>query len=426
MKSTKYILNNNTLWDYQHIQDILSAYAAEGWHLEKITNLYLKFRRGEPKAVRYEIIYSAAASVYNSQPSEEEKDLEALCAEAGWELAAAIAQVQVYRTEDPNAAPLETDAVQKYRNIRRNMMWHLFPQQLGTIGLYTVLLLMFGSSLKKKPASILSSNMMLLALATVAVFVIVCSIRLGSNLLWLRGARQSVDAGQAIPPNRFYRWFRWVEWGTVALYALALLFWVEPGYGVSILILAPIMVLTSLGTLAITKRLHASRKVNTWLPALAATAVILFCRPLLSDFLTPVEEPVALPMTLTHLTGENSDGKLTIDVDSSPLVSHGRYYDFGLVNQIQYTVVDIHCPLVYDMICNDMEYDFLCYRNYHGDTEISDELQELIGADYIRRSAGPLSDDWFICWDGRILDLYANWPLTEEQIGILVTMLKPQ
>ena len=426
MKDTKYILTNNDLYDYHRLQEKLTDYAAEGWHLEKITNLYLKFRRGEPKQVRYEIIYAAAASVYNSQPTEEEKDLEALCAEAGWELAAAIAQVQIYRTENPDAAPLETDAVQKYRNIRRNMMWHLFPQQLGAIALYTVLFLMFGSSLREKPASILSSNIMVLALATVAVFVIECSIRLGGNLLWLRKARQSVEAGQAIPSNRFYRWFRWVEWATVALYVLALLFWVEPGYGVSILILAPIMVLTSLGILAITKRLNASWKVNFWVPALAATAVILFCRPLLSDFLNPVEKPVELPLTLTHLTGEKSDGKLTIDVDSSPLVSHGRYFDFGLVNQIQYTMVDIHCPLFYDMIFNDIEYDFLCYRRYHGDTEISAELRELIGADYIRRSAGPLSDDWFICWEDRIVCIYINWPLTEEQIAILAQTLKPQ
>ena len=112
MKDTKYILNNNDLYDYHRLQEKLADYAAEGWHLEKITNLYLKFRRGEPKQVRYEVIYSAAASVYNSQPTEEEKDLEALCAEAGWELAAAFAQVQGYRTVNPDAAPLETDAVQ--------------------------------------------------------------------------------------------------------------------------------------------------------------------------------------------------------------------------------------------------------------------------------------------------------------------------
>ena len=303
MKDTKYILNNNDLYDYHRLQEKLTEYAAEGWHLEKITNLYWKFRWGEPKQVRYEIIYAAAASAYNSQPTEEEKDLEALCAEAGWELAAAYAQVQVYCNEDPNATPLETDEVQKFHNIRRNMLRHLFPQQLVSIALYTVLLLMFCSSLKEKPASILSSNIMVLALATVAVFVIECSIRLGGNLLWLRKSRQAVEAGQPIPQNRFYRWFRWVMLATTALYVLALLFWVEPGYGVSVLLLAPVMLAATLGTLAITKRLNASKKVNFWAPFLVTMAVILFSRPLLSDFLTPVEEPVELPMTLTPLTG---------------------------------------------------------------------------------------------------------------------------
>ena len=56
MKDTKYILNNNDLYDYHRLQEKLADYAAEGWHLEKITNLYLKFRRGEPKQVRYEVI----------------------------------------------------------------------------------------------------------------------------------------------------------------------------------------------------------------------------------------------------------------------------------------------------------------------------------------------------------------------------------
>lgn len=425
MKNVKYILNNNDLFDYHHIQEKLTRMAAEGWHLEKITNLCWKFRRGEPKAVRYEILYASAASVYNSETTEEEKDLVALCAEAGWELAASHAHVQIYRNEDPNATPLETDELQKFKNIRKNIRKHFIPQQLGMIALYSVLILMFGSSLMNEPASVLSSSMMVFALATVAVFVMECSIQLVGNLLWLHKARRAVEAGQTIPPNRFYRWFRWVMWATTAVYVLALLFWVEPGYGVSILLLSPLMVVTSLGTLAITKRLNASRNVNIWVPALAATAVMLFCRPLLSDFLIPEEKPVELPLTLTQLTGERGTDQLTIDVDSSPLVSYGRYYDFGPVNQIQYTLVDIHCPLFYDMILNDEEQDFIQSREYLGYTEISDELRELIGAEYLRRSTSILNDRWFICWEDRILFLYADFSLTDDQVATMVEVLKP-
>lgn len=101
MKDTKYILNRSEIFDYHRLQEKLTRYAADGWHLEKISNLYMKFRRGEPKAVRYEVTYNAAASAYNSQPTESELELAEICAQAGWELAASYAQVQIYRNEEP-------------------------------------------------------------------------------------------------------------------------------------------------------------------------------------------------------------------------------------------------------------------------------------------------------------------------------------
>ena len=427
MKNVKYILNDNDPYDYHRLQEKLTRFAAEGWHLEKISNLMMKFRRGEPKQVRYEITYSAAASAYNSQPTEEEQDLADLCAEAGWELAAAYAQLQIYRNEDPNAPPLETDEVQKYQNIRRNIMKHQIPHQLMMIALFTVQFLLHGSSLLQKPASILSSSIMVLVLAGCVGIVIEYSILLAGGLLWLRKAGRAVEEGLPIPPNLFYRRFRWVMWASSAIFVFCLMFGVKPAFGVTTLVLSVVMVVITLGTLAITKRLNASKTVNTWAPALVAMAVILLSRPLLSDILFPAEPAVELPLTLTQLTGENSGRQLTIDVDSSPLVSHGRYYDFGGSNEIQYTLVDVHCPLFYDIILNDMEQDYLRFRPYQADADIPDELRELVGADYIRRSTSYLYEDcWFICWDDRILDIYADWVLTDEQVAALAAILKPR
>lgn len=425
MKNVKYILNDNNLYDYHRLQEKLTRFAADGWHLEKISNCFWKFRRGEKKQVRYEIIYAAEASVYNSRPTEDEEALADLCAQAGWELAASVAQVQIYRNEDPNATPLETDEVEKYRNIRRNMLRHLIPQQLLTILLFAVQFLMYGSSLLRKPASILSSSPTIFVLAGTAGIVIEFSVYLIGNLLWLRRAGRAVEAGQSIPPNRFYRSFRWVMRVNSAIIILCLMFLLEPVFVLAVLVVTVIAVLCSLGTLEITKRLGASRKVNTWVPALVTMAVILASRPLLSPILTPEETQVHFPLTLTQLTGKNSRTQLTIDVDSSPLVSHGRYYDFGLVNEIQYTLVDIHCPLFYDMILNDMEQDYIRSRSDQGDAILSDELRESIGADYLRRTTGLSYDRWFICWDDRILDLYADWVLTEDQIAMVVELLKP-
>lgn len=425
MKNVKYILNDNNLYDYHRLQEKLTRFAADGWHLEKITNIFWKFRRGEKKQVRYEIIYSAAASAYNSRPTEAEEELADLCAQAGWELAASVAQVQIYRNEDPNATPLETDEVEKYQNIRRNIMRHLIPQQLSTILLFAVQFLIYGSALQRDPAAKLSSSMMIFVLAGTAGIVIEYSVYLVGNLLWLRRAGRAVDAGQSIPPNRFFRSFRWVLRVNSAIIILCLMLLVEPVFVLSVLVVTVVAALCSLGTLAITKRLGASWKVNIWVPALVTMAVILSSRPLLSEIVAPAEPPVEFPLTLSQLTGENSGDRLTLEIDSSPLVSHGRYYDFGLVNEIQYTLVDIHCPLFYDMILNDMEQDYIRSRSDQGDAILSDELRESIGADYLRRTTGLSYDRWFICWDDRILDLYADWVLTEDQIAMVVELLKP-
>lgn len=425
MKDTKYILNDNTLYDYHRIQEKLTRMAAEGWHLEKFTNLFWKFRRGEPKEVRYEITYSAAASAYNSRPTEAEVELADLCAQAGWTLAASYAQVQIYRNEDPNATPLETDEVQKFENLRRNMIKHFIPQHFWMILLFSVQFLMHGSSTLRDPAARLSSSMLVLVLIGCAGLVIEYGCILVNDLLWLRSAGRAVEVGQTIPPNGFHRKFRWVMGASTVIFLLGLLFLTKPAYALSVLILTPVMLVSTLGTLAITKKLNASRQVNIWVPALVTLVIILASRPMLSAVVTPAETPAELPLTLSQLTGRKGD-PLTIGVDSSPLVSYGRYYDFGAMNEIQYTLVDIHCPLFYDMILNDMEQDFIRY-SYWGDAIIPDELRELIGADYLRRTTSHLLEDrWFICWEDHILLLYADWTLTEDQIATLVETLKPQ
>jgi hypothetical protein len=191
------------------------------------------------------------------------------------------------------------------------------------------------------------------------------------------------------------------------------------------------VLLITAGGISLCKRLNAPKWVNMVVPAGLCVLVIAVLVPLLifgvdrhmSEEPSPVE---TLPLTLTQLTGENSGRQLTIDVDSSPLVSHGRYYDFGGSNEIQYTLVDVHCPLFYDMILNDMEQDYLRFRPFQADADIPDALRELVGADYIRRSTSHLYEDrWFICWDERILDIYADWVLTDEQVTQLVQILKP-
>ena len=128
MKDVKYKLIDTLLYDYSLIEEKLTQLSAEGWHLEKLGTLAWKFRRGESKQVRYAVTYAPSASAFNSRPTEAEEDLADLCAQAGWVRIANQAQLHVYRNDDPNAVPLETDEGERLKTIRRSMKKHFFPQ----------------------------------------------------------------------------------------------------------------------------------------------------------------------------------------------------------------------------------------------------------------------------------------------------------
>jgi len=106
-----------SLYDHTGIAAHLEKMAQRGWLLEKIGTWGWRYRRCEPMQVRFAVTYFPRASAYEPTPSEGELTFQAYCEEAGWKLAAANAQLQVFYHEDPNCTPLETDALTQVENI---------------------------------------------------------------------------------------------------------------------------------------------------------------------------------------------------------------------------------------------------------------------------------------------------------------------
>ena len=85
MKNRKRRFVNFNLYDYQAVEEHLSAMAARGWRLEKAGNQIWTYRRAEPAKVRYAVTYSPSLSQFDPGPTEGQERLEDLCAAAGWE-----------------------------------------------------------------------------------------------------------------------------------------------------------------------------------------------------------------------------------------------------------------------------------------------------------------------------------------------------
>ena len=199
MKNTKYMIIDALIYDYAYLEEKLTRLAAEGWHLEKVGTMLWKFRRGEPRAVRYAVTYAPSASAFNSRPTEEEEDLTDLCAQAGWVRVANQAQRHVYRNDDPDATPLETDEGERLKNIRRTMFRHFFPQEFLMIFLFLLQFFMHCNTMTRSPARTLSSVTMVSAPAMSLCVAAVHGILTLNGLLWLSRARRAVDRGEPIP-----------------------------------------------------------------------------------------------------------------------------------------------------------------------------------------------------------------------------------
>ena len=427
MKNTKYIVIDAQLYDYAYIEEKLTRLAAEGWHPEKVGTMLWKFRRGEPKQVRYAVTFAPSASAFNSRPTEAEEDLADLCAQAGWVRVANQAQRHIYRNDDPNATPLETDEQERLKNIHKTMRKHFFPMEVLMIFLFLMQFFMHFHTMTRYPGRTLSSPMMVTTLGMCLFVAAIHGILLLDSALWLRRARRAVDSGEAIPANRFYRSFRWVIWAFLILYLLCLLWTVGLGFLSWVVITSTVVLLGSVGGIALCKRMNAPRWVNILVPPVFGILVIAVLAPLLvfsfdSFEPTTVED---LPVTLTQLTGETGTQREIMQEDSSFLSSYGRYWDSGEDDvRITYTIVDVKCPLFYDMLLNEQEQQFM-QSSMYSYLPIEEELRDQFDAEYVRHSRNNTGDRWLICWDSRIVSLRASWELTEEQLNMITELLKP-
>ena len=107
--------------DSEAIARHLEKMAARGWFLEKAGQMTWTFRREEPRPVRYAVTYFPGASVFDGGPTCGQETYFDFCQAAGWEFVSAYGPIQYFRSERPDAPPIETDEAEKLRVVHRTM-----------------------------------------------------------------------------------------------------------------------------------------------------------------------------------------------------------------------------------------------------------------------------------------------------------------
>ena len=208
----------------------LSDMAAQGWMLENIGGWSWRYRRAEPKKLRFALVFFPA-SQFDPQPTEGLETYRDYCAAAGWHLAAESAQVQIFYTEEEAAVPIETDPAVELANIRRCVKRGFVGSYWALLALSLFQILFQCYQIWTDPVDTLSSTASLSAVLNWLPLDVLIVAELTRYYRWLRKARTAAEAGSPLPDLRSMRWLNILVmvWSCVIVLWLLASYWSSRG-----------------------------------------------------------------------------------------------------------------------------------------------------------------------------------------------------
>lgn len=434
MRNHRFHLQYFSFYDLDSMARHLERMAAKGWMLEKMTTFGWHYRRMEPKRLRFAVTYQDTFSVFDPEDSNGQMEYQDLCRQSGWEVAASNGPLQAFYTEDEDAPPIETDPQLFLETVER------LARKTRFASIVVVLMALFNfwvliGSILHNPIHLLASPSSLasgLCWTLVALYGITDLL---TYVRWHRRAKAAAAVGQ-FAKARSHAWLlRTILWAV----ALALLYILMasrlPGYG---LLLAVALVLLSLIFIvpatvqSLLKRRGVSANVNKRCTIVSNVATSLLVTVLLTAVIflmvgNPAfhlqEEDIEPPLTMADVTGSNDERYVErVHLDRSIFVQHftctveAPFDRDANLPEISYEIVDVWFPPFYSLCKNA-----LIDPGYGGGYVPRDPLP---GVSAVYKSAEGYNS-YILCWDGRLVQLHADFPLTEPQLETAAAILAP-
>lgn len=164
------------------LAEYLEKMAEEGWLLVSTISFIFRFKRIEPKKLKYSVEVVKQVSMFDSKDSEAALEYREYCTAAGWNFACEVGKLQVFYTEedDKEIIPLHTDEKEKFKLIYKYFSSNIISQLVLTIsGLYFLYIQLFYSL-----EYTLSSNFSLCTLLMWVFILGINTIEITSFFIW--------------------------------------------------------------------------------------------------------------------------------------------------------------------------------------------------------------------------------------------------
>ena len=424
MREVKRTIPMYSFYDRTGIQNYLEAQAAGGWMLEKAGTVCWKFRRMEPKKLKFSVVYFPAADLYDPAPGEGEQTFREFCEHSGWKFAGSQAQMQIFYNESANPVPIDTDPVIEVENIHKSMKKSVLSGYWLLMVSAMLQLISQGISFFDRPVSYLSYDMNLYFLFFWPSMLLMCLIRIICYHRWHRRAEKAAQEGIFLESAGSQR----LEacWAILALGGLALLlvFGRSP-LMVCTVILGVAVALGLIGTEVFTREALKRKGYDAKANKIGTIAVAVVVMILIVAVVTPVVVTVLdnatewrkdeLPLKLSDLM-DTEHGTLVMENTESALLGYVRTVQYtdqlGGGPELQYKLIHVKAKFLYDLCLNNLEMGNAW------------ELVPTGGAPWGAKRAwicmdGEEAGGYILCYDDYILDIWTGWDMTAEQMAIV-------
>lgn len=455
MKDTKRQLIPFSYYDLTGMERHLEKMAERGWLLDRMSALGWRYRRIEPKKLRFTVSYCHRASAYDPEPTEEVRTFHDFCAHTGWRLAAEFGSMQVFYNDQEDPIPIDTDPALEIQMVGREMKRALpFEILLLLIGFF-----MGGSwlySLFHSPIDLLASPTNLFTGLCWLGLLVWSAADILTYFLWRRRAKQAAERGEFVPTRGCHRIMQVVMalviLGTIYFFITARLPGLRLLTGAMILGFV-VLFLAVNGTKEFLKKRKVSRRRNQAatiavdvLLAAALTVGVSYAAIALARnggfSLAADIEPL---LTIADLTDEE-DPRYVVrsGVEASAFIKVRDFTEEAhpgesvRLPELYCKVVDVYLPGVYDFCLGQLLHERDDWEGAADDGAVIKPYyvyQEIDPAPFgaqaaWQRYAGgengtPVAGEYLLSYPGRLVVLEWEHDLTAEQMALAGAKLAP-
>lgn len=426
-----------SFYDRTGIENYLEKQALKGWRLCKIKGPLWCFEKAAPAQVHYSVVYLPAASVYDPEPTDAQKQFVDFCAYTGWQQAAYSGEMQIFYHTDADPVPIETDALLELENIHRAMKKSYLRSMYLLFFVGVLQMAMFISDWLKSPLRVLAETTVQYRGLMALILLVMTAVEIGGYFLWRRKALKAAETDGSFIKTRGHQRFQW----TMLFFAIALLIFTLTtleSSATGLMAFAMLYVLLIVFLVQIVtwwlKKKKVSGEVNKTLTIMAAVVLSVVMIGMLPFLHLSVLFPDKIPENVQasapllpsdYFEVEPTEYDIDLNEAHSPLLERSTYYispiPIGRESPgVVYVIYDTKLDWTYDICLKQL----LSERESYRPIDAADFAAQTVYRQYWGDQP-VVNGSYIVCYENRIVLLRAGTELTGAQMQLIADKIKP-